>query len=434
MITKVDRLNILKRDVENVLIQKKCINKKTNNTFDITRILGVVATTHGAENYISYTIPKIVKQINESGFNADIIIGLNNGFECPAVVDKIASISESQVIHLYTTTKIDRAIPAIIFDNVELNGQPYRIKEHGHKLIKNRIFFIHQKNGVHSQGKVRILLDIYQLLLDSIAVGWIPPIFTLTFDAETMFLIDVKDGKIDIESNGFGLLIKEIVSNSEIDILGARLRNALYSKQVTTDGAEVFLPEFSKLVPPIQLFVNFAHGKYKRYGVKPGGGTIGKTDVIISLLFVISKSYPGTIGEDVHATILANHAGFNGGICKDVVITNRCADMTDITNNGSVELTAEKQIYRWITAYYVLERKYGRKNIRFVAGYNLVWNIFISLFEIFKELNRLNINGIFAFIIKIKHLLKAISVSIKLKKYALKSIETFSDTGDTDFW
>ena len=434
MITKKTQLKFLQKDVEDVLVQKKQINKRTNNKFDTSKVLGIVATKDGAEKYLSYTIPKIINQINDSGFSADIVIGLNNGFECPSVVKELTSKTALQLIHLYTTDKIERDIPALIFDNKELRGIPYRIKNIDNNHKKNRIFFVHQKSGTHTPGKVRILLDIYQLLLDSLTVGWVPPLYTIIFDAESMFLVNRDNTNLDIQSNGLKLFINEIASNSRIDILGAIVRNAVYKEQVMTNKISTFWPEFSKAVPPIHLFLNLVHGKYYGYCWKPGGGTIGKTDVIISLLFVISKTYPGTIGEDLLTTILAHHAGFQGNICKSVIITNRCNDDNFAINNDRFALIGKKQLERWFTARYVLEKKYGKKNVRLISGYSKYVTLGIILTEIFKEVKKRNINCVIDIAKKIRHLLSAMPVLKMIKKDVRISVAKFNDSGDKAYW
>lgn len=435
MTTKREQAVILENDIKNVLTQKRWINKRTNNDLDRKRILGILAIKNGAEKYLAYTIPKIIDQITETGLNADIIIGANNGFECPVVLGSFGLITNTQLIHLYTTERIDTTVPSIIFDNAQLNGKPYRIENIPQGQNSNRIFFIHQKEGIHAPGKIRILMDIYQLLLDSIACGWIPPALTLVFDAESLFLVDSGDDQLDLESNGLRLLIEKFKKDTNIDILGAKVHNAVYNKQAIIYGNECLLPDFSRLVPPIQFFINLVHGRYKRYSWKPGGGTIGKTDLMISLLIVISKGYPNTKNEDSHATILAQHAGYYGGICTEVVAVNRCPDIVDLTADEPAESAWMKQMSRWISSRYELEMNYGRDKISVIAGYNLLWDIIIGAWEFFKGfIKNKRQRNLFSAIKKSLRLLNAACVAKKIKKDALNYINIINMPNTKAFW
>lgn len=435
MTTKKKQAVILENDIKNVLIQKKWINKRTNNDLDRKRILGILAIKDGAEKYLSYTIPKILDQITKTGLNADIIIGANNGFECPKVVGSFGLITNTQLIHLYTTEKIDTTIPSIVFDNAQLNGKPYRIGNIPQGQNNNRIFFVHQKEGIHAPGKIRILMDIYQLLLDSIACGWIPPALTLVFDAETLFLVEAGDDQLDLESNGLRLLIEKFKKETYIDILGAKVRMALYNKQAIIYGNECLLPDFSRLVPPVQFFINLTHGRYKRYSWKPGGGTIGKTDLMISLLIVISKSYPGTKSEDAQATVLAQHAGFYGSICTEVVAVNGCPDITDLTADAPAELAWMKQMSRWLSSRYELEMNYGKDKIRMIAGYNLLLDIIIAAVELFKTfIKNKRQRNLLSVIKKSQRLLSAVWASKKIKKDALNNVSIINKPNTKASW
>ncbi|TBR61421.1 hypothetical protein B4U84_11640 [Westiellopsis prolifica IICB1] len=357
----------LATDVKSVLSCRQWIQAKTNNTLDTTRILGIVAVAKGAENYLPYTIPKIIQQISEVGMMADIIIGLNNGFECSDVINRFALLSEIQIIHLYTEEKLANNVPAQIFDNVICQGRTYCLSNIELPQCRHRIFVMHQKEGQHSAGKIRVLGDIYgSLLLKSIENGWIPPAILVTFDAESQFLVEQNDSVINLESNGLKLIVNQLQNHPEIDILGTRIKSAIYQKAVL-DGIEVLMPNFSEEVPPIHWFLDIVYGRYRGYQCKPGGGTVGRTDAIISLLAVISETYPGK-GEDAILTVLAKHADFIGDIFLDVICTNKIPCITDMTMDQPPKKAWVEQIYRWIAINQTLKLLYGEHNIRIING------------------------------------------------------------------
>ena len=406
---------VLKEDIEDVLNNKESINKKTNGFFDETRILGVIAVGKGAEAFLPYTIPKIITQLSEVGVKIDIIIGLNNGFECPYAISRFALIENIRLIHLYTGARVGRNVASTIFDNPELKGEPYCLKTYKEAETTNRIFLLHQKQGKYTAGKMRVLGDIYQLLLNCIDDGWTPPEFTIVFDAESIFLENASE--INLHSNGLKLLIKKLVNNPEIDILGVRLKQSIYSKQDDNSEHGVLIPDFSRLVPPVPFFLNLVHGRYRKLSWKPGPGTIGKTDLIISLLLVITKKY--SVADDSFTTVLAYHAGFKGGIYTDVVVTDRSPDLAEVTSDQPQKLAWEKKIVRWIADRNTLERNYGKDNIELISGYSRLSNVIICAYEFLRYIyvtNEFNCANIFK---KLNCLCSAMYSMKKIKKEAL---------------
>ena len=378
----------LTADVEGVLSCREWIHAKTNGTLDKTRILGVVAAGEGAEHYLPYTIPKIIRQISEMERGVDIIIGLNDGYECHTATDRFTFLPNVQVIHLYTEEKTGSTIPANVFPNWECEGAPYHLTNVDLQSSTHRIFIVHQKRGPYSAGKIRVLGDIYgSLLMKSIEYGWIPPELLVTFDAESQFLVNQDGGVPDSESNGLMLLVSELESNPPIDLLGAGPKNAIYQKGLV-DGIDVLLPDFEEQLPPIQRFLRAVHGRYRGYKWKRGGGTIGRTDLIISLYVVIATRYPGVriedvqltiLAEDAQLTILAHHAGFQGDIIMDVVLTNRVPRITDMTTVGPTEPAWIQQVYRWIAGGHMLEVTYGKHNVGSIVSTGFPWTIFGDL-------------------------------------------------------
>jgi hypothetical protein len=378
----------LTADVEGVLSCREWIHAKTNRTLDKTRILGVVAAGEGAEHFLPYTIPKIIRQISEMERGADIIIGLNNGYECQTPIHRFTFLPDVQVIHLYTEEKTGSTIPANVFPNRESERTPYHLTNVDLQGSTHRIFIVHQKKGPYSAGKIRVLGDIYgSLLMKSIENGWIPPELLVTFDVESQFLVNQDGGVPDLESPGLVRLVSELQNHPRIDILGAGPKYAVYRKGLV-DGAEVLLPDFGEQLPPIPRFLSAVHGRYRGYKWKPGGGTIGRTDLIISLFVVIATRYPGIriedvqltiLAEDVQLTILAHHAGFQGNILMDVVFTNRVPRITDMTTDGSTEPAWIQQMYRWIAGAHMLETIYGKHNVRSIVSTGFPWSIFRDL-------------------------------------------------------
>ncbi|MEA5503822.1 hypothetical protein VB735_12005 [Halotia wernerae UHCC 0503] len=424
----------LEADVKTVLSYRKWIQTTTNNTFDNTRILGIVAVAKGSENYLPYTIPKIIQQISEIGMMADIIIGLNNGFECPAVIDRFTLRSDVQVIHLYTGEKVTNNTPAKIFDNLMCQGKPYCINNIDFQQAKHRIFVVHQQEGHYSAGKIRVLGDIYgSLLIKSIGNGWIPPAILVTFDAESQFLVEQKYPYFESDSNGLKLIVNQLQSQPKIDILGLRYKFFVYKKTVI-DKIEVLVPDFNEDLPPIQWFLDIVHGRFSSFMTKPGGGTFGKTDAIISLLTVISESYPGSRSEDSHLTILAEHAGFVGDILIDVVATNRTPKVTDMTTDKPPKKAWIEQVYRWSTSVQGLKLLYGEHNIKMIVDNGLPsWLPLTTKSEIFKLVIGRK-NNLFTIFKKLKFSVIAFLTSQQIKNRSIQNPDVLQGREAKSFW
>ncbi|MBE9049842.1 hypothetical protein IQ243_05375 [Nostocales cyanobacterium LEGE 11386] len=424
----------LEADVKSVLYYRAWINAKTNNLFDSTRILGIVAAAKGAENYLPYTIPKIIQQISEIGMMADIVIGLNNGFECSTVINGFTLLPDVQVIHLYTGEKVANNIPAIIFDNSMCKGKPYCINNINPQQSRHRIFVVHQKEGQYAAGKIRVLGDIYgSLLLESINNEWIPPAILMTFDAESQFLVDQRYSIIDSDSNGLKLIIRKLQKHQEIDILGTRNKFAVYQKSIV-NGIEVLLPNLSEKLPPLQWFVDITHGRVNGIQYKPGGGTFGKTDAMVSLLLVISEKYPGIRCEDTQLSVLAKYAGFIGDIFIDVISMNRTPSLTDMTMDQPPKKAWIEQMYRWLASTYGLKLLYGEHNVNMFASDGFPWFIVTNPVAFIKMVMGNEKIQLYIVIKKLRFLIIAFLISRQISTRSRKNPDVLQGSAAKAFW
>ncbi|MBC1224095.1 hypothetical protein GNF10_01135 [Nostoc sp. UCD121] len=424
----------LEADVKSVLYYRNLIQTQTNNTFDSTRILGIVATAKGAENYLPYTIPKIIQQISEIGMMTDIVIGLNNGFECQTVIHYLSLLQNIEIIHLYTEEKLANNIPARIFDNLICKGKPYYLNNIEPQQSRHRIFVVHQREGQYAAGKIRVLGEIYgSLLLKSIENGWIPPAILMTFDAESQFLVEQKYSLIECESNGLNLIVSQLQNQLQIDLLGTRNKFAVYQKGII-DGIEVLLPNFTEELPPLQWFIDIAHGRFSGFQHKPGGGTFGRSDAIISLLAVITIKYPGVRAEDTQLTILAKYAGFIGDIFLDVVSTNRTPSVSDMTIEEPPNKAWIKQMYRWIASINGLKTLYGEHNIKMVVDDGFPWFTLTNPIIFFKLVMANQKIKLSTVIKKIRFLIIALLTCQEIQKHSRRNPDILQGSQAKAFW
>lgn len=358
----------LASDVNEVLRVRQRIKEKTSNTFT-DRLLGVVSAGRGAEKYLPRTIPLLIQQANEAGRKVDLLIGMNNGFENEEFYAAIGGSEETEVVHLYADQKLEPNVPAKVRDE---SKEPYTFTND--EANRNRVFIIHQPASAHAAGKIRMLNDAYGLVMDSIEAGWTPPNLTIAFDAESEFrLAEGKSTRYGENSNGLARLLDQCEGPEAPDVIGTKNRFAVYRDTVGQSK-----PDTEGVVPPMQLFLNLVHGRIDGYRWNPGGGTLGKTEAIVSLIDTISRRYPGMRIEDVVSTVLGLHAGFQQGVSYEVLSLNRCPGLED--QNGWRE-----QMERWVAGSKALDDLYGRENTKLVAGPGKIWNVVAGVGGLMQE-------------------------------------------------
>lgn len=402
-------------DVRRVLRLHDEILVATGGTCDSSRVLGIVAAAASAEQYLAYTIPRLVRQIEASGRRADLVIGLNNGFRCDRTIAYLKSLDRVQLIELYTGDKLGPAIPTTCFDHPGEQTQPYTIPPADD--AQHRVFVVYQREGPHAAGKIRMLDDLGRgLILPSIQAGWQPPQYTLVFDAESIFIAQTEDRSLDtelsqirtllarlggniervvntltqayisakqrqtltppatqsqpldFESNGLAPLIDLLDSQPDLHITGAITRFCTYETSKTIDGIDVRLPRLATPCSPMHTIYNYTCGLIPGCLCMPGGGTIGRTECMLSLLATISQLYPGTTSEDAILTVLAEPAGFRIGLCDQALLTNRCAATDEWTKHQPPRRAWQHQFVRWYAGFDAVEQHYGRHNAGAVLG------------------------------------------------------------------
>lgn len=396
----------LRDDIAGVLARRAQINQWTGARLDQTRVLGIVAAASGAELYLPYTIPAMLRQITQAGKHADLIIGLNNGYECPAMIAALAALPDVETVHLYTGDKPNATMPAPVFATAALDAD-YSIPQTSQH---HRLFILHQRHGPYAAGKSRVLGDICQALLDNIARGWIPPAYLLMFDSESLFVEDGDPGlrpeleivlrllkqtnnielvgqrligeharaggrrtdlpliptHVDLNARGLELLIAAQDSTGA-DVVSLGWRNCVHDLPGEALGQPVMLPNLQAELPMLHRIGYPMNGLTPYTITLSGGGTLGKTDVQLAIHATMYHTYPGLIGEDALASVLAHHARFKIHIQRGVYQTNRCPAPHETVGVPPV-LAWHQQYARWLAGSDAIEQLYGRDQITPIRG------------------------------------------------------------------
>lgn len=405
----------LTADVQAVHRLHEQIHTAVADRFDSSRVLGIVAAAASAEQYLVYTVPDLISQIEDSGHHADLVIGLNNGWSCDLTIAYLSAMPGTQVIQLETEEKLTPTHVASCFMPGDPAGTRYRIPDAPDG--QHRIFVVHQRPGPHAAGKIRMLDDLVRgLLLPSIFSGWCPPAALLAFDAETVLiahaenrslstelaqvrlLLERMGGNLErvvntllqlhastrqrrapsttaagqpadqLESNGLRVLLELLNTRPELSIVGAITRFCAYDSARKMGDVSVLLPNVATVCSAMHTMYNYVCGLLPGCLCMPGGATLGRTSCMLSLLGAISASYPGTTSEDAILTVLAEAIGFRTTLCDRVLMTNRCPTIDEWTAHQPPRRAWQQQFARWYAGFDAVERLYGRHNASPVLG------------------------------------------------------------------
>lgn len=422
----------LREDVANVLATREQIIAQTRNTFDPTRGLGIVCAANGSEQYLPYTVPTLMAQIARAGRRADIIIGLNDGYECPDVIAALAAMPDVEVQHLYTGDKPAGNIPSPIFERPDQPDAGYRIAQ---ESAHQRIFVLHQRRGPYAAGKTRMLHDICAaMVMGSITRGWVPPDTVVLFDHETLLLPerpeddlqpdldhvagllrqvgtpqgvvqrliaeyssptrprvaarDLPAPPITLDSPGLEVLFGEL-ERSGADIVSTPWRNCVYDNHTTYAGLPVLMPNLAAPVPVLHRAGYAAIGLTPHTRNLSAGCTVGRTAPLLGVYISMCTTYPGLVGEDATSTVLAHHAGFSMVLQRGLFNTNRCPALHELSPASGLPAWKEQYV-RWVAVIDALEQLYGYDQIAPIRGVDQQMSMAIALALFAQTLRRTN--------------------------------------------
>jgi len=257
----------LERDVAAILFRHRGLLESTCGETDANRMMVVISITHGAELHLPRSLPRLLAQTRALGLALDLLIGCNNGFDSPALVDFIERQSGCRIMHVFCT-KVAPDQPAPILDR---SGEPLRIT--AGSPGEDRCFLIHQNCAPDAPtnvaaGKIRMLGDLYGWIEQSIAAGWSPPQLLLACDAESEFDMTAPWTAEGHGDPGLGLLIARMEADPNLQLLGTRNRFVVF--ETAGDGIRHPRPDCS--VPSIQLYLNLVHTRAEGFMWLPGGG------------------------------------------------------------------------------------------------------------------------------------------------------------------
>lgn len=336
---------------------------------DDKRILGIVSTCAKGRNYLYSTLSKLFAQCAKSDIAADIIVGFNNGSYNQEFVEQLSNHIGLKPI-IFRVTKRTSATTAgsitrVFNQNDEKFQSIYSNFLENSKDQKNRIIIIDQPESIFAAGKIRMLADIYTFLVDSIISGtWRPPALTLLFDSESHFhSINATSGNIDLDSNGIKELLHLFRSKPEIDVVGSRNIFLEYSEENNKNNK--LEPCWNNELFFMYNIVNRLHSQYDGFGHLPGGGTLGKTPILISIMHTIVNKYIGARAEDIFFSVIVTKMKCKVHRCRNIISSNRAISVRDKEGIKA----CVKQFLRWKSSTLSVIEQYGKENMGELRGY-----------------------------------------------------------------
>lgn len=338
----------------NLVLQERArLNEASAGNLEKRRIVAVLAAANGSHNLLAGSIPALLAQSQDSGLGLDLMVGLNDGFRCDELLSQIARDSNSSLVFLFARPRAVYDRPGTIITESGVPGwQELQPCGSG----RNRIFAIVQPADPYSRGKIRILGDIYtSLLTAALNNGCRLPETCLWLDAESHLVVQPRGSSRP--DNPLALLFNEVTSDPDLELLGTRVRFAVYPSDGVNPSAA--FPDSTVAVPAIYEVLNAAHGRARGVNWLPGGGTLGKTTTAVALVSVIARLYPGTRVEDCQGTIIAQHAQIKWSISETIESTNRCFDERHSLSSATQSPAYMAQLGRWLAGLQSLRDLYG---------------------------------------------------------------------------
>ncbi len=393
----------LRDDVRAASSLLESLRKDMAGRRDDSRILGIVTAASTSESYIPYTVPLVLRQAAEAGLGADILLGLNNGYDCSDVIASYARIPDVEIVRLETGEKTSLGKPGLVYAPGDVT--PYCFPT---PSTRHRIFAVHQRAGPLSNGKTLMLLDLLAgLLLPNVQRGWVAPALTLLFDAESMFmnrsqdgcflellgrarhLLDLTDGDtraaaralIDenrwagdtARSTGAGPSangLVEMLSDfrfGNLDVIGASTRFTAFTRRSRFSGLPVCFPSPHGPISAMHAVYNQICGIVPGCACMSGAGTLARTEVVISLMNVVLSRYPRIYGEDALFTVLAEQLSLRIHLSTRVQVTNRCPALGERSAHADHDAWVG-QFAKWYSGFAQIENLYGSEICRSVLG------------------------------------------------------------------
>lgn len=393
----------LRRDTDDSAAAIDRLRQLAGSNWDEERLLGVVTAAPSSELFLPYTVPLILRQAEASGLGVDILLGLNNGYECDNVLEGFAQLPSVSVVHLETTDKRSLHSPGVVIHPG--GSQPFLI---GPPDGPHRIFVVHQRRGPWSAGKDAMLLDLFSgCIRPSLERGWRAPRATLVFDAEAIFtehepdpafpadltrsrrLLDQHHGhpvtaglallsearheplvanhaRYDVASPGLSRLLDEWRSQP-LDVLGPATRFCAFGARKNFRGADVLMPTPAEPISAMHLVYNESCGVLPGCLCMSGAATLARTEVLAGVLDIVLRRYPDVYAEDAIFTVLAERAGLRMRFTRRVQFSNRCPGRDEWTGTPPRQ-ASRAQFAKWYRAFDQVEQMYGAEPCGSVLG------------------------------------------------------------------
>lgn len=338
--TRTDRLV---RDIARVAAAVEALRPARGSESD--RLLAVLCARADALPLLRATLPNLIESVTAVGCVLELVLGLDVGF---------SAASEEELERICSPAELRLAT---------LGEAPLQPAATIEPLPCHRVWALRNPGPGSRAGKIRLLsLILSRFLAPRVARGWVPPSRTLVLDAESHLFDETLGDTREGRAAALRELIEATRGRDPVDLVGTRMRSCVFAARHGGAGSEL-VPRLGAPVPALYHGISLLHGWFPGLLWLPGGGTLGKTDLLLGLLTQVCTAYPACRVEDVHVSVLARNMRVRTGFAPHAVSTNRLPISTE-----PYGAPRDAQLLRWLQGVAGLERLYGRAAIQPVAG------------------------------------------------------------------
>ncbi|MBM3231671.1 hypothetical protein FJZ28_05130 [Candidatus Peregrinibacteria bacterium] len=309
--------------------------------FDPNRIMVTASVCEKGDSKMRETLPRILRQAEGFGLRCDVLMGINCGMQLPHTEREIEKLGAELQSGFTAENAVDDTGHHRVFEDI---FSPRQLLIDDVRNDAHRVFCLRQYPHPNARGKNRMLKVVNDFAMESILSGrWTHvPAHTLEIDDDSRFY----DG-LSTDVNGLKMLFGEM-EKSAVSAIGARWRTVCYSEEDFDDGP-VSGPDFTIPVDDSYKYLDTSQTEWMRF--MPGGGTLGKTDILTACRWPIGHRYPASRSDDVQRTIYVAHSGEPWKI----------ADYSFVLNESR---NSDEQLLRWLRGTFGLRRIIGTQYFR----------------------------------------------------------------------
>jgi hypothetical protein len=284
--------------------------------YDPNGVLAMVSAGKDGENFLFETVINLRAQCHDADMPLRLVVGMNDGHQDSRFIAGL----KREGLSWHEWENIPGGSPSLL--NQQKTADSFQVD------------IVYQLKGERRTGKVGMIRDMIGFVKDRAVNNWqFIPSQTLMMDVESRFTPSAAD----------------LVSERDRDagqLMVAGLKNGVFSSQANKEG------EYINPQVPISLFHELCNGSHPYRGYLTGGGYIGSTSRVLSMMETVIDIFPGGKSEDGAMAALAAMLNVPVQVSSKIKVDNRVVPLW------------EKELWRQQAARWVV----GTRSVREAIG------------------------------------------------------------------